>query len=64
MTRRFTIEHSESRSETIRTRLDLSLDDPPFRYDSAPTAHPNSRAAVQVLQRQGSATPSETEPEA
>ena len=61
MTRRLTIERSESRSETIRTRLDLSFDDPPFTDISGPTVQPNSRAVVQVPRVDAPATLGETE---
>lgn len=44
MTQRLTLEHPVSRSETIRTGLDLLLDDPPV----GPTAQPSWHAVVQV----------------
>ena len=48
MTRRLTLEHSESRSESIRNRLELLFDDPPFRNISGPTVQPTLRAVVQI----------------
>ena len=58
MTQRLIIEYSESRSETIRTRLDLVLDDPP---SSGRTTVQHSRGGLPVPRLEASATLSETE---
>ena len=46
MRRRLTVEYSESRSQTLRAWLELSLDCPPARDPSGPTAQPAVRAVV------------------
>lgn len=46
MTRRLIIEQTEIRSETLRTRFELSIDDPPS--DSCPTAPPVAPRALPV----------------
>ncbi len=44
MRRRLTVEYSESRSQTVRTRLELSLDGPPVRDPSGPPVQPAAGA--------------------
>ena len=61
MTRRLTISHSLSRSETIRTRLDLFLDDAPFGNIIRPPAQPTSGVATRVPPPDASTTLSKTE---
>ena len=61
MTRRLIIEHSQSRSETIRTRLELSLDDRPVTNISPATGSPVPRVGIQVPRPDASATLGETE---
>ena len=61
MARRLTINHSISRSETIRTRLDLFLDDPPFGNITRPPAQPTSGVATRVPPPDVSTTLSKTE---
>ena len=48
--RRLTVEYSESRSQTLRARLELSLDCPPIRDQSGPTVPPAVLAVVQYPQ--------------
>ena len=46
MTRRFTVEYTESHSQTVQARLELSVDDPPVRNPGGPTVRPVARAVV------------------
>ena len=46
MRRRLTVEYIESCSQTVRTRLELSLDGPPVRDPSGPTVQPAANAVV------------------
>ena len=50
MTRRLTVEYSEIRSQTVKARLELSLDGPPVRDPSGPMAQPAARAVVHYPQ--------------
>lgn len=50
MRRRLTVEYTESRSQTVQARLELSLDDPPVRVPSGPTVQPVARAVVHYQQ--------------
>lgn len=50
MTRRFTVEYIESRSQTVQVRLELSVDDPPVRNPGGSTVRPVARAVVHYPQ--------------
>lgn len=50
MRRRFTAEYTESRSQTVQVRLELSLDDPSVGDPSGPTVQPVARAVVHYPQ--------------
>ena len=50
MRRRLTVEYTESRSQTVQARLELSLDDPSVRDPSGPTVQPAARAVVHYPQ--------------
>ena len=50
MRRRVTVEYSESRSQTVRTRLELSLEGPPVNEPSGPTVQPAAHAVVHYPQ--------------
>lgn len=50
MTRRFTVEYTESHSQTVQARLELSVDDPPARNPGGPTVQPVARAVVHYPQ--------------
>ncbi len=59
MTRRLIIEQTEIRSETLQTRFDLLIDDPPS--DSGTTAPPVARRAMPVPGFDAPASLGETE---
>ena len=61
MTGRLIIEQTHIRSETIRTRLQLLLDEPPFRIVNHPTVQPASRAVIRVPRLDSSVRLGETE---
>ena len=50
MTQRLIVEYSERRSQTLRARLELSVDGPPVTDPSVPTAQPVARALVHYSQ--------------
>lgn len=50
MRRRLTVEYSEIRSQTVRARLELSLDGPPVTDRGGPTAQPAASAVVHYPQ--------------
>ena len=50
MTRRLTVEYTESRSQTVRARLELSVDDPPVRNPGGPTVRPATQAVMRYPQ--------------
>ena len=50
MRRRLTVEYSEIRSQTVRARLELSLDGPPAKDPGGPTVQPVASAVVHYPQ--------------
>ena len=48
MTRRLALDYSVTRSETIRTRLELLLEDPPRHGSNCPPTQPVSPVVVRV----------------
>ena len=60
MTRRLTVEYTESRSQTVLARLELSVDDPPVRDPGGPAVRPVARAVVHYPP-QGASSLAETE---
>ena len=50
MRRRLTVEYSEIRSQTVRARLELSIDGPPVRDPGGPTVQPGASAVVHYPQ--------------
>lgn len=54
---RLVIEHSQTRSETLQTRFELSSDDPLPRIVVRPATTPDSRAERPISRLIASATP-------
>ena len=50
MRRRLTVEYTESRSQTVQARLEMSLDDPPVRDPSGQNVQLVARAVVHYPQ--------------